>query len=254
MNSPNSASSAIRSVGSAASILVIATSLFLHTAEAQIVISEIVASNSTTLEDEDGEPSDWIELRNELADPLNMENFSLTDDPDDLVKWKFPAVTVPGKGFLIVFASGKDRRPIDGKELHTNFKLSGTGEFLALVKPDGESLTSVFSPAYPPQKVDIAYGYGSASQRSTAVTSGSTCRWSVPASQDEIVNWTGIDFGDSDWDSGKTGVGFQYPDLVGEGSDSSAAMIGKNASVFVRIPFVINDADAVVAVSLRMKF
>ena len=86
MISPNSVSLANRLVGFAALILIIAASLSLHVAEAQIVISEIVASNSTTLKDEDGEPSDWIELRNELADPLNLENFSLTDDPDDLAK------------------------------------------------------------------------------------------------------------------------------------------------------------------------
>ena len=98
-----------------------------------------------------------------------------------------------------MFASGKDRKPTDGKELHANFKLSGTGEFLALVKPDGESLNTVFSPAYPPQKVDIAYGYGSASQRSTAVTSGSDCHWRVPASSEEITNWTSVGFDDNDW-------------------------------------------------------
>ena len=251
---PNSVSLANRLVRFVSLILIIAASSPLHVAEAQIVISEIVASNNTTLEDEDGENSDWIELRNELADPLNLENFSLTDDPDELVKWKFPAVTVPGKGFLVVFASGKDRKPTDGKELHANFKLSGTGEFLALVKPDGESLNTVFSPAYPPQKVDIAYGYGSASQRSTVVTSGSDCHWRVPASSEQITNWTSVGFDDNDWNPGKTGVGFQYPDLVGEGGDASAAMIGKNASVFVRIPFLVNDADAVVAVKLRMKF
>ena len=221
---------------------------------AQVVISEFVASNSTTLEDEDGEPSDWIEIHNELTEPLNLENFGLSDDADDLAKWSFPAVTIPGKGYLVVFASGKDRSPTNGDQLHTNFRLAGTGEFLALVKPDGESLNSVFSPAYPPQRVDIAYGTGTPSQLSMPVVTGADCRWHVPASAAEIDGWTATNFDDTSWAAGKTGVGFQYPELVGEGSDVKDAMVGNNASVFVRVPFTVEDADAIVAVSLRMKF
>ncbi|MCB1094179.1 MAG: lamin tail domain-containing protein [Verrucomicrobiae bacterium] len=237
-----------------AMMLLVSVSSLVHRAKAQVVISEFVASNGASLLDEDGDPSDWIELRNELAEPLNLENFSLTDDPDDLVKWKFPAATVPGKGYLVVFASGKDRAPTDGAELHTNFKLTGAGEFLALVKPDGETLNSVFSPAYPPQQVDIAYGSGRPSERSTVVAAGAESRWHVPASPEEVANWDGVDFDDSGWNAALTGVGFQYPELTGEGGDTSDAMIGKNASVFVRVPFVLADAGAVVALSLRMKF
>jgi hypothetical protein len=235
-------------------LIILLTGALVQICPAQVVISEVVASNSTTLEDEDGDASDWIEIHNELADPLDLENFALTDDPDNLAKWQFPSVSIPGKGFLVVFASAKDRKPTDGGELHTNFKLTGAGEFLALVKPDGESLNSVFSPAYPPQRVDIAYGTGTPSSQSTPVATGIDCRWHSPAAADEIDGWTAVDFVDGNWAAGKTGVGYQYPELVGEGSDAKAAMQGKNASVFVRVPFSIANADAVVAVSLRMKF
>jgi hypothetical protein len=232
----------------------ILTLALVQVCPAQVVISEIVASNDTTLEDEDGDPSDWIEIHNERTEPLDLENFSLADDPNNLAKWQFPSVTIPGKGFLVVFASGKDRKPTDGAELHTNFKLDGTGEYLALVKPDGESLTSVFSPAFPPQRVDIAYGTGIPSTQNTPVEADADCRWHSPGSADEIAGWTAIDFADASWASGKTGVGYQYPGLVGEGSDSKEAMLAKNASVFVRVPFTIENAGAVVAISLRMKF
>lgn len=221
---------------------------------AQVVINEIVASNGTTLEDEDGDQSDWIEIYNELPESLSLNGFALTDDPDNLTKWLFPAVTIPGKGYLVVFASGKDRRLTDGSPLHTNFKLSGDGEYLALVKPDGESLNSVFSPAYPPQRVDIAYGTGRQSELLTAITEGADCRWHVPASATEITDWNTIAFDDTSWNSGQTGIGFDYPEHIGEGSDTREAMVGKNASVFLRVPFTVDKPGSVVDVALRMKF
>ena len=47
--------------------------------------------------------------------------------------------------------------PLPGEEIHANFRLSGGGEFLALVEPDGQTLASVFDP-YPEQLTDISYG------------------------------------------------------------------------------------------------
>ena len=59
---------------------------------------------------------------------------------------------------MVVFASNKNRR-VAGAPLHTNFKLSGSGEYLALVMPDGVTKATEFAPAFPPQYADISYGY-----------------------------------------------------------------------------------------------
>ena len=56
-----------------------------------------------------------------------------------------------------VFASDKDRR-VPGGELHTNFKLSAGGDYLALVRPDGVAIEHEFAPTYPNQLTDISYG------------------------------------------------------------------------------------------------
>src|SRR5687767_13764130 len=45
-----------------------------------------------------------------------------------------------------------------GAPLHTNFKLSGTGEYLALMRPDS-TITSAFSPKFPDQLPNVAYGF-----------------------------------------------------------------------------------------------
>ncbi|MCB1094534.1 MAG: CotH kinase family protein [Verrucomicrobiae bacterium] len=42
--------------------------------------------------------------------------------------------------------------------LHANFKLSGDGEYLALIKPDGKTVCHAYAPRYPEQSADVSYG------------------------------------------------------------------------------------------------
>ena len=74
------------------------------------VISEFMASNDSVLADEDGAFPDWIELHNPDSNPVSLAGCHLTDDPADLQKWTLPAVALDGGGYLVIFASGKDRR------------------------------------------------------------------------------------------------------------------------------------------------
>lgn len=122
-----------------------------------VVISEFLAENRTGLVDEDGEHSDWIEVFNQSSGPVNLKGWSLTDQPDAPRKWLFPDVSLPAGRFLLVFASGNDRR-IPTRPLHANFKLGKKGDYLALVQPDGTSVATEFAPKYPPQRIDVAYG------------------------------------------------------------------------------------------------
>ena len=80
-----------------------------RSAPGRLLISEFMASNGRSLLDQDGEYSDWIEIHNLDAAPVNLGGWYLTDDDNDLAKWRFPPTLVPGQGYLIVFASGKDR-------------------------------------------------------------------------------------------------------------------------------------------------
>ena len=93
------------------------------TALAELHITEFMADNKKTIEDEDGDASDWIEIFNSGSEPVNLEGHFLTDQSDALTMWSFPAIEIADNGFLLVFASGKDRRNADS-QLHTNFKLS----------------------------------------------------------------------------------------------------------------------------------
>ncbi len=128
---------------------------------ANLVITEILAANVSTngLKDEDGDSQDWIEIRNFGTSPVNLANWSLSDDPDLPGLWTFPARTLGANQFLVVFASGKDRRSTNAaSQLHTNFKLSNSGEHLGLYSPESpRALVSGFTP-FPEQRNDISYG------------------------------------------------------------------------------------------------
>lgn len=136
---------------------------------APVCINEFLADNaSDTLQDEDLDTPDWIELRNTTGAPISLGGLYLTDDAGDLTKWQFPAVSIPGNGYLVIFASAKDRKPTNGDPLHTNFVLAQTGEYVALIAGDGVTVLSEFGPAgsnYPNQRSGVSYGiYGSPAQ------------------------------------------------------------------------------------------
>lgn len=125
-------------------------------AQTEVIISEFMAINTETITDQNEKYSDWIEIYNTGNETINMLGFHLTDDSTSLSKWTFPNINLEPKQYLIVFASGDDIAFAD-EELHTNFKLSGSGEFLALLNPD-LTVATKFSPVYPYQEADISYG------------------------------------------------------------------------------------------------
>ncbi len=126
-----------------------------------VMISEFLAENDAGLADEDSEHSDWIELFNPGETSTDLGGWSLSDDPLLPRKWSLPAgISLPPKGFLVIFASAKNRSA-DPAHLHTSFKLSNTaGGNLTLANAAGTVVSSYL--AYPAQKADRSYGaYGS---------------------------------------------------------------------------------------------
>ena len=128
-----------------------------HAADGAVILSEFMASNARTPTAEASSFDDWIELRNDGAEPVDLEGWRLTVDVSHANSWTFPAVSIPGHGHLVVWATGKSRRDPQSP-LHTNFKLPISGSYLALLRPDGAVATR-FLPSYPPQSTDVSYGF-----------------------------------------------------------------------------------------------
>src|SRR5689334_571736 len=78
-------------------------------AQEPVQITEFMALNNTTLKDEDGDREDWIEIHNFSSNSVNLAGWFLTDTTNNLREWMFPSVSLSPDGYLIVFASGKDR-------------------------------------------------------------------------------------------------------------------------------------------------
>ena len=168
----------------------------------------------------------------------------LTDDADDLEKWEFPAVEINRGRFLVVFASGKNRRDADG-QLHTNFQLRAGGEFLALVYPDGLTIEQEFD-EYPPQFADISYGLsggtGSTRTDTILVPEFTAATAVIPTDGSLGLSWTQTGFDDSAWLTGVTGVGYDYGGLIGL---DVRAMRNNNQTVYARIPFEVGDISEI---------
>jgi len=121
------------------------------TVNSDVVINEFMASNDTIIADQDGEYDDWIELYNNSNEAKDLSGWKLTDKENNLDKWAFPQGTIiEGNEYLIVWADK------DGSQegLHTNFKLSASGEILVLLDTFGNVAQEVI---FEEQTTDMSY-------------------------------------------------------------------------------------------------
>jgi hypothetical protein len=117
----------------------------------EIVINELMAVNNTTATDPAGAFEDWIELYNNTSSYLSLDNLFLSDSYTTPLKWSFPNNTIIAPhDYLIVWADNDTTQ----SGIHTNFKLSGTGEQLILSYASGAVIDSI---SYGTQSSDISY-------------------------------------------------------------------------------------------------
>ena len=106
-------------------------------------ISEFLVSDGRSRVDEDGDTSDWIELHNRSEHAIDLVGYALSDNAARPEKWHFPDVSLDPDAHLLIYASGKDRRPTSGQPLHTNFRLDGDKDVLVLTDPHGRAIDAV---------------------------------------------------------------------------------------------------------------
>lgn len=237
----------------------------LTSAIAEVRITEFMASNADGIKDDYGVHSDWIEIHNNGASDVDLDDWKLTDDSSKPAKWSFPPTTIPADGRILVFASGKDRA-IPGLPLHTNFSLKKGGEYLALIGDDGTTIATEFSPSFPIQVSDVSFGSEEGVSTETVITLETPGFAGVPTSQSQFnsqfTGWKtsiGGIFDGSAWSPITLGVGYEteigsYGALIGSDGDIENKMFEVNSSVFIRIPFNVANAGEITAASLRMRW
>jgi hypothetical protein len=120
-------------------------------AAGDVAINEVLANNTATAADQSGEFNDWIELYNNTSNYISLDNAYLSDSYVTPLKWAFPMNTIIApNGYLIVWADSDTTQA----GLHTNFKLSGSGEAVILSYASGTIVDSV---SFGAQTTDISY-------------------------------------------------------------------------------------------------
>lgn len=119
-----------------------------------LVINEFMAKNDTTIQDNMGDYSDWVEIYNSTDESINLSGYFLTDDLSENTKWAFPETTLETQGFYLVWCSGETTHG----ENHGGFKLSADGEDLGLFKSEADSIVLVDGLTFGPQTADVSYG------------------------------------------------------------------------------------------------
>jgi hypothetical protein len=128
--------------------------LFLLTStisKSQVYINEFMATNAGIILDPDyQQSSDWIELYNSGNQPVQLNGYYITDNISDPTKWKINVDAVIGAGnYLVIWADGLNTG------LHASFKISASGEELALVSPQLVILDSL---TFGAQELNISFG------------------------------------------------------------------------------------------------
>lgn len=106
---------------------------------AVIIINELMAANVGDVMSPATNFDSWIELYNPSDEPINLSKMYLSDDANNLRRWKMPTNigTIPANGFLVVWL-GSDE--ID--DAQAPFKLNCDGGTIYLSDANGQLITS----------------------------------------------------------------------------------------------------------------
>ena len=104
-----------------------------------VSINEVMASNKSTLADDDGLFPDWVELYNYGSEAVDLSGFYLCCGGE---RWAISGITLEPDAYLVVFCSG------DGRDnRHSSFTISKDGATLTLESEAGSVVERFDLPA-----------------------------------------------------------------------------------------------------------
>lgn len=106
-----------------------------------LIINEVMNNNYSYLPQNGYTYYDWIELKNNSNETINLKDYYLTNNDDNLKKFNLPDVSLKSGEYYIIMASG-DTNLSNNSYAHANFKLSDV-ESLYLVKGN-DIIDSIF--------------------------------------------------------------------------------------------------------------
>ncbi|TFG60002.1 MAG: hypothetical protein E4H36_12825, partial [Spirochaetales bacterium] len=129
---------------------------FTGAEKSPVVINELMAINTVSVPDPQGQYDDWIELHNPGSTAADLSGMYLSDKENNPRKWAFPrCASIPAGGYLLVWA---DENEGDRPGIHLNFRLSGKGERLLLIDTDERGNRVLDAIDFGKQAGDASYG------------------------------------------------------------------------------------------------
>ena len=119
-----------------------------------LVINEVMNYNQSYMPHNGNRYYDWIELYNNSNEDINLNDYYLTTNTDNMTKFNLPKVTLKKGEYYIVMASG-DVNLTTTKYRHANFKISDK-ESIYLTK-NNKIVHSIFIANVP---LNYSIGYG----------------------------------------------------------------------------------------------
>ncbi len=114
---------------------------------APVEISEVMASNKSSLADSSGAFPDWLELHNRGTEAAELRGYWLVCSGD---RWQIPSLRLEPGGYALLFCEEND----GGEGLRAGFSISSKGETLSLEGPGGTEADRFQVPA---SEADVSY-------------------------------------------------------------------------------------------------
>lgn len=229
-----------------------------------LFVNEFMAQNASTIADDNGLYSDWIEIYNMSEEAIDLDGFWITDNLEEPELHQLNGLTVEPGGFLILWADGKGKT---GPE-YLPFGLDDNGEELGLFSPEGNPIDQLIfgsqsdnlaAARMPDGSSTWQYVYGGTPGWSnvplvlvetTMIEKGSV--WAYRDNdQSEVKGWSSNGFDDSGWPTGAGPLGYGDDFIVteiGYGGDSN----NKAVTSYYRSTFEMKDSANVVSAAVQL--
>lgn len=94
----------------------------------ELLINEYMSNNKRNYYSEDGYYYDWVELYNNKDTTIRLNNLYLTDDINNLNKYKLPSIEIKPNEYIVIYLSGTSSKT--DEDIYANFKLSPDEELV----------------------------------------------------------------------------------------------------------------------------
>lgn len=112
-----------------------------------VYISEVMASNMSTVLPNSTDKCDWVELFNSSSQPVDLTGYGLSDNIGRPRRWQFPQGTVIYPGEYMIVLCDRNTAATSSSALHTNFKIKRAGgETICFSDPTGKVLDRLVLP------------------------------------------------------------------------------------------------------------